>query len=609
VTGEDRLSSKTAKTASAKSAPQAALDWRKHADDFLWMRETIESIVVAFLLAFLFRTFEAEPFVIPTGSMAPTLLGAHKDIYGEKTGYRAAYNTSGEFPEVSGRDSEPTFVLGVVDPMSRYPEAIDEYKFRNHDSFCGDRILVSKFVYDFTEPRRWDVIVFKYPNDAKVNYIKRLIGLPDESIRVTGGDIWAKERTAPEGDYRIQRKPDPRLLAMLQVVDDNKYVAAALQKVAWPSKWQSWIPGQPITANRSCEDDKNGLMLKGSSGSPQWFRYYQILPLPHDWFAIDNGKGKPADVNSRIAEPITDFVAYNATYDTQQGYDSSSMTRAQYREYSSRPQPSRMYLENGGPVELDASKLGDHWVGDLAVEVEAKVESDAGALILDLVKNGEHFQCRIDIANGGAQLSRTKGDFQSDDGAEKSLSPSAKTSVRGKGTYRIRYTNIDDELRLWVNGYRVTFDAPTTYQHQSQKLRPHFTDADPLDLAPIGIGAEAAEIQITHARVLRDIYYSATTRVHNEYDTPFAGMVRSILLDPTQWQSTDLFANTNPLDIELLDDQFLPMGDNSAQSLDGRYWGHVDRDLLVGKALMVYWTHPWSWPPFWPEFGRIRFIR
>ena len=73
------MSSKTTKTASAKSAPAnlrnpAALDWRKHADDFLWMRETIESIVVAFLLAFLFRTFEAEPFVIPTGSMAPTLL-------------------------------------------------------------------------------------------------------------------------------------------------------------------------------------------------------------------------------------------------------------------------------------------------------------------------------------------------------------------------------------------------------------------------------------------------------------------------------------------------------------------------------------------------------
>src|SRR5439155_1572925 len=47
-------------------------------------RETIESIVVAFVLAFLFRTFEAEAFVIPTGSMAPTLYGQHRDITCEK---------------------------------------------------------------------------------------------------------------------------------------------------------------------------------------------------------------------------------------------------------------------------------------------------------------------------------------------------------------------------------------------------------------------------------------------------------------------------------------------------------------------------------------------
>src|SRR5690348_15306792 len=44
------------------------------------VRETIESVVIAFVLAFLFRTFEAEAFVIPTGSMAPTLMGQHKDI-------------------------------------------------------------------------------------------------------------------------------------------------------------------------------------------------------------------------------------------------------------------------------------------------------------------------------------------------------------------------------------------------------------------------------------------------------------------------------------------------------------------------------------------------
>ncbi|MDP7266743.1 MAG: S26 family signal peptidase, partial [Pirellulales bacterium] len=44
------------------------------------VRETVESVVIAFALAFLFRTFEAEAFVIPTGSMAPTLQGRHQDV-------------------------------------------------------------------------------------------------------------------------------------------------------------------------------------------------------------------------------------------------------------------------------------------------------------------------------------------------------------------------------------------------------------------------------------------------------------------------------------------------------------------------------------------------
>ena len=59
------------------------------------VRETIESIVIAFVLAFLFRTFEAEAFVIPTGSMAPTLQGRHKDVECVKCGYRYRASASG----------------------------------------------------------------------------------------------------------------------------------------------------------------------------------------------------------------------------------------------------------------------------------------------------------------------------------------------------------------------------------------------------------------------------------------------------------------------------------------------------------------------------------
>ena len=65
------------------------------------VKETIESILVAFILAFIFRAFIVEAFVIPTGSMAPTLLGAHMRFRCQDCGYRFEANYS---PQTSGGD-------------------------------------------------------------------------------------------------------------------------------------------------------------------------------------------------------------------------------------------------------------------------------------------------------------------------------------------------------------------------------------------------------------------------------------------------------------------------------------------------------------------------
>src|SRR5436189_2611602 len=56
------------------------------------IKETIESILIAFILAFVFRAFVVEAFVIPTGSMAPTLMGAHMDFRCPDCGYRFEVN-------------------------------------------------------------------------------------------------------------------------------------------------------------------------------------------------------------------------------------------------------------------------------------------------------------------------------------------------------------------------------------------------------------------------------------------------------------------------------------------------------------------------------------
>src|SRR5690242_8066486 len=134
--------------------------------------ETVEAMLVAFILAFILRAFVVEAFVIPTGSMAPTLLGAHMRFHCDDCGYDWDVN----FPASSDRDdisiprnagpiatqSGPVdWVFSVRCPNCGYKvqryNAIDaDNRATNPPVYYGDRILVLKFLYLFQDPRRWD---------------------------------------------------------------------------------------------------------------------------------------------------------------------------------------------------------------------------------------------------------------------------------------------------------------------------------------------------------------------------------------------------------------------------------------------------------------------
>ena len=52
-----------------------------------------------------------------------------------------------------------------------------------------DYLIVDELSYRFQDPERVDVVVFRYPGDPKIFYIKRIIGLPGETISITGGEV------------------------------------------------------------------------------------------------------------------------------------------------------------------------------------------------------------------------------------------------------------------------------------------------------------------------------------------------------------------------------------------------------------------------------------
>ena len=96
-------------------------------------REYAEALITAVVLALVIRTFVVQAFVIPSGSMLPTLR-------------------------------------------------------------IGDYVLVNKFIYTFRSIRRGDIIVFKFPKDETQDFIKRVVGLPGETVEVRGKQVFIDGR-------------------------------------------------------------------------------------------------------------------------------------------------------------------------------------------------------------------------------------------------------------------------------------------------------------------------------------------------------------------------------------------------------------------------------
>ena len=247
-----------------------------------------------------------------------------------------------------------------------------------------------------------------------------------------------------------------------------------------------------------------------------------------------------------------------------------------------------------------------------------------------LMRGGVKHICRINLSDGKASMSIADASgqprtFESDDG-QTADGPTAQTSVKGPGRYRLRLSNCDHEMLLWVNGSVVQFDGPTTYR-SDDLIAPYFSAAEPGDAAPAGIASRGAAVKVSQLRIYRDKYYIATAENFRptDYDFPEDSReIHRIFSTASQWQTTRLFApgNRRHVEFRLEADQFLPMGDNSPQSSDSRLWSpendprfdephhYVERDLLIGKALIIYWPHTWNTPiPFLPKFSRMGPIR
>lgn len=432
------------------------------------LRDNLESIALAVLLVLALRQMVVEAFKIPTGSMAPTLLGVHKEARCPNCGW--VFNV--------GHDKLRDGMAQCPNCLHTWPGAFeacgerlnDPIRFRSpvwlwHEGRCaetgrriegtdaanrvdrwGSRIFVNKFIYRLREPRRWEVAVFVYPyqqvrcnscgwsdtvRSAEIlrcpdcgsddleavrrNYIKRLAGLPGEEITVRNGDVYV--------NGEIARKPPDVQEHLWQHVLDSRFVPLREVMPTWDFRAHEHLWRQ---------NPENGA-------------------LTLDAFGADR------TLEAVFARPIRDLCAYNGGH---------------------RPLPGM------------AAESGRHEVGDRRIEALITVESSrrapGAAVLLRIVEDDHDFALSVPAGEAGRAV-LTDGGTEVRACDVDGLRPCERTLLV--------LENYDDTVVAKLRGKTII-----SYPYEGNpepRVKYH----------RLGLGAAGAKVAFDRIRIHRDIHY------------------------------------------------------------------------------------------------------
>lgn len=543
----------------AKAAESAAA---APSDSHGSVRETLESILIAFVLAFIFRAFVVEAFVIPTGSMAPTLLGQHVQMDCPECGYRFTMGPRDQGERKDGTVADrsiqggPGNAIEEACPMCRYP--IFETSLPLN---AGDRILVLKYVYTFNEPTRWDVVVFKNPTDPDENYIKRLVGLPNEQLLIAGGDVFTRPFASnDESDWTIESKPDFVQRAVWQPVYHSNYfpldggaTAPNRRRVRWTMPWRM------LGGEGAWSHVKNGPRFEFDASKEK------TGELAFDTSTVDPGG------NLRRIDPTLNFYEYNMfPHRANEGIGVSPF-RDMRIAATVAPQ------SEGLRVTLTAS--------DFDRVYRAVIEPDGAASIQSAARPGD--------SRGPIESLTWKDEAKAVDPVKLPI---------GSGT-RVELWSVDGELSLFVNDSRVQM---TTGDRVKIDRRP--TEAPRASRAnePIArVGVSGASATLRAVDLDRDLYYTDEGMIGTTRGAPAKikpGHYYCLGDNSPQSQDGRRWNAVDPWVMEMMKEK------DTLQQLKG----YVPADLMIGRAFFVYFPAGYrvtdGSPGVLPNFGEMRFI-
>ena len=194
-----------------------------------FIKENVKTLIYALLIAIIIRSLFFQPFYIPSSSMEPNLLVGDRLF------------------------------------VSKYTYGYSRHSFPFSPNIFSGRLL-------FNEPKRGDVVVFKTPVDNRTDYIKRLIGLPGDSVQFINGEIYLNNNQI----FRNKIKTNKKIYCGNNVLETHlyeeklpngiKYIAAYSKNNTYKNSDKFIVPENHyffLGDNRDCSKDSRFLSSVG----------------------------------------------------------------------------------------------------------------------------------------------------------------------------------------------------------------------------------------------------------------------------------------------------------------------------------------------------------
>lgn len=375
------------------------------------------------------------PVYVSGSSMAPTFRGPHCEVVCEQCESRFAVGVA-QWP-ADGRVRCPACGMNSRKDAAATPER------------AGRRIGVDLTTYQFRRPRRWEVVVFRCPESASRLCIKRVVGLPDEMVRIQDGDVMV--------DGQLVRK---------SLADQRSLRQMVHRAGEGPSRW---FP------EKEHEKERRGWRRDGS----RW----TFSPLGRPSRTATGSEMK--DSENRNGE-IKDGENQDSEHQSAENDPASNESRIEwltYRHLGDRPITDDMSYNQNVSRRLNS-------VRDVMLSCHVHFKDEPhGLLYLSATDGRDRFRIELDPAAAEVRLSR--------DGQVVCVEKNPLGSMAAQPAALLEFSLFDRQVLVAVDGQTV---LAWPYEASEQSERP--------TARPVSIGASGLAVTLDALTLWRDVYYT-----------------------------------------------------------------------------------------------------